>query len=143
MPPPAHRGKSLSYLDALAILGLHPNASNMEVRRTHRRLVRLYHPDRAGAATLDRFLAVQAAYETVRAAARPYPSPPTRMAGVPTANGSAISQSSSPMGAFSTARPHRSWGADPGWRGGLWYWEEIAKRAAARRRTVRDTEAGS
>jgi curved DNA-binding protein CbpA len=76
--------------DPYRILGLARGASADEVRRAYRRLVKENHPDSAGEKALPRFLAIQAAYETLAggpsirrvggraAATRPVPRDPWR-----------------------------------------------------------------
>ena len=51
--------------DPYRTLGLPRTASLAEVKRAYRRLVKLYHPDSAGAAAMPRFLAIQSAYEAI------------------------------------------------------------------------------
>ena len=51
--------------DPYRVLGLARGASADEVRRAYRRLVKENHPDSAGEKALPRFLAIQAAYETL------------------------------------------------------------------------------
>jgi curved DNA-binding protein CbpA len=77
--------------DPYRILGLARGASADEVRRAYRRLVKENHPDSAGEKALPRFLAIQAAYETLAggpsirrvggraAATRPVPRDPWRV----------------------------------------------------------------
>jgi curved DNA-binding protein CbpA len=62
--------------DPLRTLGLPPGASQAEIKAAYRRLAKAFHPDTAGEAAIPRFLAIQAAYETltgttVRASRRP------------------------------------------------------------------------
>jgi curved DNA-binding protein CbpA len=75
--------------DPYRVLGLARGASADEIRRAYRRLVKENHPDSAGEKALPRFLAIQAAYETLaggpsirpvggRAATRPVPRNPWR-----------------------------------------------------------------
>jgi hypothetical protein len=76
--------------DPYAVLGLPPGAPLDEVKRAYRRLAKQLHPDTAGDVATKRFLAVQAAYETIvggggarpggapRPAARPSQADPTR-----------------------------------------------------------------
>ncbi len=75
--------------DPYRVLGLARGASADEVRRAYRRLVKENHPDSAGEKALPRFLAIQAAYETLaggpstrrvggRPAMRPTPRDPWR-----------------------------------------------------------------
>jgi curved DNA-binding protein CbpA len=49
--------------DPYRVLGLARGATLEEVKRAYRRLAKTHHPDAAGSGTLDRFLAIQAAYE--------------------------------------------------------------------------------
>jgi len=58
--------------DHYLTLGIRRGASTREITRAYRRLARLYHPDvsAAPALTVDRFLAVQEAYETLSDARR-------------------------------------------------------------------------
>lgn len=51
--------------DPYRILGLLPGATETQVKSAYRRLVKRYHPDAAGDATIGRFLAVQAAYDAL------------------------------------------------------------------------------
>ena len=51
--------------DPYRTLGLPRDASLDEVRRAYRRLAKANHPDAAGEAALPRFLAIQAAYDTI------------------------------------------------------------------------------
>lgn len=51
--------------DPYRILGLLPGATETQVKSAYRRLVKKYHPDAAGDATIGRFLAVQAAYDAL------------------------------------------------------------------------------
>jgi len=50
-------------IDPYWTLGLQPGATAAEVKRAYRRLAKASHPDAAGQAALDRFLAIQEAYE--------------------------------------------------------------------------------
>src|SRR3954467_5805464 len=51
--------------DPLRTLGLPPGASEAEIKAAYRRLAKAFHPDTAGEAAIPRFLAIQAAYETL------------------------------------------------------------------------------
>ena len=51
--------------DPHAILGLPRGASPAEIKAAYRRLAKAFHPDTAGEAAVPRFLAIQAAYETL------------------------------------------------------------------------------
>jgi hypothetical protein len=51
--------------DPYRTLGLSPGASLDEIRRAYRRLAKANHPDSAGEKALPRFLAIQAAYESL------------------------------------------------------------------------------
>ena len=51
--------------DPHAILGLPRGASRAEIKAAYRRLAKAFHPDTAGEAAVPRFLAIQAAYETL------------------------------------------------------------------------------
>jgi curved DNA-binding protein CbpA len=51
--------------DPYRTLGLPRDATTEEIRRAYRRLAKANHPDSAGEAALPRFLAIQAAYETL------------------------------------------------------------------------------
>lgn len=76
--------------DPYRTLGLSPGASADDIRRAYRRLAKANHPDSAGEKALPRFLAIQAAYESLAgvagtrrpgvrpAAARPSPREPWR-----------------------------------------------------------------
>jgi Meckel syndrome type 1 protein len=57
--------------DPYRTLGLAPGASADDIRRAYRRLAKANHPDSAGEAALPRFLAIQAAYESLLGPARP------------------------------------------------------------------------
>src|SRR6266850_2190091 len=65
--------------DPHATLGLPRGASRAEIKAAYRRLAKAFHPDTAGEAAVPRFLAIQAAYETLigTAPGRPASSPPT------------------------------------------------------------------
>ena len=72
-------------LDPWRTLGLTPGASIDEIRRAYRRLAKVNHPDAAGEGALPRFLAIQAAYETLagpsrgrRPGSRPGPAKPAQ-----------------------------------------------------------------
>src|SRR5688500_13382707 len=54
-----------SDTDPYRTLGLTRDATLEEVRRAYRRLAKANHPDAAGEAALPRFLAIQAAYDTI------------------------------------------------------------------------------
>lgn len=62
--------------DPYRTLGLTRDATLDEVRRAYRRLAKANHPDAAGEAALPRFLAIQAAYDTIVG-----PDAPTRRPG--------------------------------------------------------------
>ena len=49
--------------DPYRVLGLVPGSSAGEIRSAYRRLAKLHHPDTAGDRSLQRFLAIRAAYE--------------------------------------------------------------------------------
>lgn len=49
--------------DPYRVLGLVPGATAGEIRSAYRRLAKLHHPDTAGDRSLQRFLAIRAAYE--------------------------------------------------------------------------------
>ena len=55
----------MTALDPHRTLGLNPGASQAEIKSAYRHLAKLYHPDSAGERALPRFLAIQAAYETL------------------------------------------------------------------------------
>ncbi len=55
----------MTELDPHRTLGVGPDAGQAEIKRAYRRLVKQYHPDSAGERQLSRFLAIQAAYETL------------------------------------------------------------------------------
>src|SRR3954453_4662490 len=54
-------------VDPFLTLGVPPGASLNEIKSAYRRLAKQYHPDAAGERALPRFLAIQAAYERLRA----------------------------------------------------------------------------
>ncbi len=85
-PPPdlRHTGSVPTQPDPYRTLGLTPGATPDEIRRAYRRLAKANHPDAAGEKNLPRFLAIQAAYESLvasrgtrRTGARPATSRPT------------------------------------------------------------------
>ena len=55
--------------DPYRTLGLSPGASADDIRRAYRRLAKANHPDSAGEKALPRFLAIQAAYESLEGVA--------------------------------------------------------------------------
>ncbi len=55
----------MTRLDPHRTLGVAPDASQAEIKRAYRRLAKQYHPDSGGDRQLTRFLAIQAAYETL------------------------------------------------------------------------------
>ena len=55
----------MSAIDPHRTLGLAPGATQAEIKRAYRRLAKAFHPDAAGDRTLQRFLAIQAAYEAL------------------------------------------------------------------------------
>ncbi len=57
--------------DPYRTLGLSPGASADDIRRAYRRLAKANHPDSAGEKALPRFLAIQAAYESLESLAGP------------------------------------------------------------------------
>jgi hypothetical protein len=79
--------------DPYRTLGLSPGASADDIRRAYRRLAKANHPDSAGEKALPRFLAIQAAYESLAGVAG------TRRPGL------------RPTGARAT--PSESWRPDP------------------------------
>jgi DnaJ family protein C protein 19 len=46
--PPPPRSGAMSRAEAYAVLGLHPGASEAEIRAAHKRLMRAVHPDGGG-----------------------------------------------------------------------------------------------
>lgn len=56
--------------DFYVVLGVERDATLSAIRRAYRRLARKYHPDAAGATTVEAFREVQAAYETLADAER-------------------------------------------------------------------------
>lgn len=52
--------------NAFEVLGIATNASLLEIRRVYRQKVRDCHPDLAGDEAIEKFLAVQNAYEILR-----------------------------------------------------------------------------
>jgi DnaJ domain len=69
----------MTAMDPYAVLGLHPDATVAERTAAYRRLAKRHHPDRAGgAAAAARMAEINAAYDTLRAAARPQARPPER-----------------------------------------------------------------
>jgi DnaJ-like protein len=51
--------------DPHGTLGVAPGATQAEIKAAYRRLAKAFHPDTAGEAAIPRFLAIQAAYETL------------------------------------------------------------------------------
>src|SRR3954471_22044135 len=51
--------------DPHVTLGVPVGASQAEIKAAYRRLAKAFHPDTAGEAAVPRFLAIQAAYETL------------------------------------------------------------------------------
>ena len=51
--------------DPYRVLGLKQGAPAEDVKRAYRALVKRYHPDFAGEATVARFVAIQQAYEAI------------------------------------------------------------------------------
>jgi hypothetical protein len=70
--------------DPYRTLGLQPGASMAEVKRAHRLLAKAFHPDSAGETAIPRFLAIQAAYDQLRAG-RPGAAPRAARAPTPPA----------------------------------------------------------
>jgi hypothetical protein len=58
-------------MDPYAVLGLSPGASLDEAARAYRRLAKEWHPDRAGDVGMARMIALNVAYELLRAEQRP------------------------------------------------------------------------
>lgn len=58
-------------MDPYAVLGLSPGASLDEAARAYRRLAKEWHPDRAGDAGMAHMIALNVAYELLRAEQRP------------------------------------------------------------------------
>jgi molecular chaperone DnaJ len=56
-------GQGMLTRDFYVVLGVSRNADPTEIKTAYRRLVKLYHPDAAPCAPVDRFLEVQDAYE--------------------------------------------------------------------------------
>lgn len=114
--------------DPYSRLGLSPGAPITEVRRAYRHLAMRYHPDRAGSAKLETFLAVKAAYEWI--VAHPsFSEPGDRRPGEARATaGARRVRRSRPM----AARPAPSASGRASWPGGRWYWEGIRERASRR-----------
>jgi curved DNA-binding protein CbpA len=115
-----------SAIDPYSRLGLAPEASMADVKRAYRQLAMDVHPDHAGPASLQTFLAVKAAYEWI--VAHPsFRSVFQRATGRPPASAArrtAPPLSTVPRGA---SAPPSSRGT---WPGGWWYWEGIRARAA-------------
>ena len=80
--------------DPYRTLGLSPGASAEDIRRAYRRLAKANHPDSAGEKALPRFLAIQAAYES--------------LAGI-----AGTRRSGARAGTAARATPHESWRPDP------------------------------
>ena len=106
-------GSGVVVSNPYARLGLAPGASMTDVKRTYRRLAMHFHPDHAGPASLQTFLAVKSAYEWI-VAHQPLGEHAVRHA--------------PPM----APQPAPSPAARSGWPGGRWYWEGIRARAAQR-----------
>ena len=81
-------------IDPYRTLGLEPGAAMADVKRAYRRLAKAYHPDSAGEAALPRFLAINEAYEAIRA-------------------GRPIAPGRRSAGASSDRPPAEAWRADP------------------------------
>src|SRR6266542_3130679 len=60
-------------IDPHRTLGVLPGATQAEIKRAYRRMAKQYHPDSAGPKALPRFLAIQAAYETLLASGHGQP----------------------------------------------------------------------
>lgn len=108
--------------DPYRTLGVPPDATPEELKRAYRRLVKQFHPDSAGPAATERFIAIQVAYESLlggapggagggSAGARSAPGQPARTAGGPVAGRSSAGARPSPG-----ARPAP--GGRPGARAG-------------------------
>ncbi len=70
-------GHNALAMDPYAVLGLPPGATAAELTAAYRRLAKRHHPDRGGgAAAAARMADINAAYDTLRAAARPQARPP-------------------------------------------------------------------
>jgi DnaJ domain len=64
-------------MDPYAILGLQPDATTAELTAAYRRMAKRHHPDRGGGAeAAARMAEINAAYDTLRSAARPKPRAP-------------------------------------------------------------------
>jgi DnaJ domain len=106
-------------------LGLAPGAPLADVKRAYRRMAMQFHPDRAGSASLQTFLAVKAAYEWIVAHSsradvgvrRGQVSRPTVARSVRHAPPVATPPAPDPV-------PRNTW------PGGRWYWDGIRARAA-------------
>lgn len=107
-------------------LGLAPGAPLAEVKRAYRRLAMQFHPDRAGSAGLQTFLAIKAAYERIVAHS---------------SRAELVHRDRGPVSRTTVARSVRHAppvstppAPDPvtrnTWSGGHWYWEGIRARAA-------------
>jgi hypothetical protein len=97
------------FANPYALLGLPPGSPLADVKRAYRRLAMRVHPDHAGTASLQAFLAVRAAYEWIRTR-RP----------LAEARNRPPSSDHQPV----------PW---PGsWPGGRWYWEGFHGRSVGR-----------
>ena len=129
-------GSAASVADPYSRLGLAPGASVAEVKRAYRRLAMDVHPDHAGSASLQTFLAVKAAYEWIVAHSSFIEPGDLRRASVsrPT-TAEPVGRAAHKATAAATERTVRSWS------GGRWYWEGLRARAS-RGAGVRDPAGG-
>jgi curved DNA-binding protein CbpA len=124
-------GPAASVADPYSQLGLAPGASAAEVKRAYRRLAMDIHPDHAGSASLQTFLAIKAAYEWIVAHSS-FAEPGDRRRGsVPRSTTTATVRGAAPRAAEAATEP----GLRSSWPGGRWYWEGLLARASRRART--------
>jgi len=74
--PRAISAATMGAMDPYAVLGLQPDATPAELVAAYRRLAKRHHPDRSGTGDVELMAQINAAYDTLRAAARAKPPPP-------------------------------------------------------------------